>query len=70
MALHDVLATVVSERAATRGEKKHYIPFDVEEFEAMRKAFGRPNLMPNDLKLVLLALAAGQLELTVVKPKA
>jgi len=67
MALHDVMASVVAEKAETKGEKKHYIPFTSVEFNEVRHAFGRPNMTPNDLKLVIQAIANGKLELTVKK---
>lgn len=68
--LHDVMSAVVSERAERKGEKKHYIPFTGEEFNAVRTAFKRPAMTPNDLKLVIQAIVAGKLELTIVKPSA
>lgn len=51
-----------------RGEhKKHYIPFSTEEFDKLRVAFKRTTLTPNDVKLVLMALAAGKLDIVVKK---
>ena len=63
MALHDVIDSVVAERAEAKGEKKHYIPFSTAEFNQLRVAFNRPSLMPNDIKLILLAIAGGKLDL-------
>jgi hypothetical protein len=68
--LSDCLAEVVAERKAGAGHKKHYIPFEVEEFNRLRVAFKRPALTPNDVKLVLLAMANGKLDLVSIKPKA
>jgi len=68
--LHDCLAEVVAERAVGKGEKKHYIPFTRAEFNQLRVAFERPALRPNDIKLVLLAIADGKLGLVITKPKA
>lgn len=65
--LHDVMATVVEEKSGPKGDKKHYIPFTKDEFEKLRVAFKKPGLMPNDIKLVLLAIADGRLDLVVVK---
>ena len=67
MGLHDVMASVVEEKSGPKGEKKHYIPFDKAEFEKLRVAFKRPDLMPNDLKLILRAIADGTLDLVVVR---
>lgn len=64
--LHDVMTEVVGERAEKKGDKKHYIPFDKAEFERLRVAFKRPALMPNDIKLVLLAIADGKLDIVKV----
>jgi len=61
MSLHDAMASVVSERAESKGDKKHYIPFSTAEFETLRAAFKRPGLMPNDIKLILLAMAEASL---------
>jgi hypothetical protein len=67
MALTDVMALVVEEKSGPKGEKKHYIPFDKAEFERMRVAFKKPDLMPNDLKLILLAIADGKFDIIAVK---
>jgi hypothetical protein len=54
---------VVGEKEEKSGEKKHYIPFSIEEFNKLRVAFNRPRLMPNDVKLVLLAIADGKFDI-------
>lgn len=69
MALHDVMLSVVEPKGEP-GEKKHYIPFNKEEFAKLRKAFGRPEATPNDFKKILLGIADGVFELSVAKPKA
>ena len=69
MALHEIMGLVVEERSKPKGDKKHYIPFDVAEFEKLRVAFKKPDLMPNDVKLVLLAIADGSLDIIVADKK-
>ena len=61
------LDTVVSERAASKGEKKHYIPFTHEEFDLLRKQYGKPTWMPADFKLVLQAIGEKRLSLMTKK---
>lgn len=58
------MSEVHVERAA-KGEKKHYIPFDTVEFNRLRVAFKRPDLMPNDLKIILLAIADEKFTITL-----
>lgn len=69
MALHDIMGLVIEERSKPKGDKKHYIPFTVEEFERLREAFKKPDLMPNDVKLVLLAICDGALDVIVAAKK-
>jgi hypothetical protein len=57
------LDTVVREKAASKGDKKHYIPFTHEEFEELRMQFGKPTWMPADFKLVLQAIGEGRVVL-------
>jgi hypothetical protein len=64
MSLESVLAEVHIEHA-TKGEKKHYIPFDKDEFEKLRVTFKKPNLMPNDIKLILLAICDDKFTITL-----
>ena len=66
--LHDVMAEVVGEKKASTADKKHYIPFSKAEFQRLRVAFNRPDMMPNDIKLVLLGIADGQFDIVKVKP--
>ena len=54
------LDTVVSERAESKGEKKHYIPFTHAEFDLLRKQYGKPTWMPSDFKRVLQAIGEGK----------
>jgi hypothetical protein len=61
--LHDVMSEVVAEKSGPKADKKHYIPFTLEEFQRLRVAFNRPSLMPNDVKLVLLAIADGKFDI-------
>jgi len=58
------LDTVVRERAVSKGEKKHYIPFTHEEFDLLRNQYGKPTWMPANFKLVLQAIGEGKLVLT------
>lgn len=51
----------------TKGESKHYIPFNKTEWEAMEKFAGR-TLEPKDLKLMLTRIFDGSL--VVRKPDA
>lgn len=62
--LSDVMAEVVGERAASKGDKKHYIPFTHAEFEALRSAFGKASWMPDDFKRLLVAIGDGRLALS------
>lgn len=57
------LDSVVAERAISKGEKKHYIPFTHAEFDLLRKQFGKASYMPSDFKLVLQAIGEGRLTL-------
>lgn len=68
MALHDIMGMVVEEKAESKAEKKHYIPFSKDEFEKLRVAFKKPGLMPNDVKVLLLAICDEKLDI-VLHPK-
>jgi len=62
--LIDVMTEVVGERAASKGDKKHYIPFTHEEFSALRTAFGKDSWMPDDFKRLLVAIGDGRFKLS------
>lgn len=68
--LKDVMGAIVAERTESKGDSKHYIPFTKPEWEKVRAAFGRPDMKPNDLKLVILAIIEGKVKLESVKPAA
>ena len=67
--LHDVMAEVVGERKASKGDKKHYIPFTHAEFNALRTAFGKDSWMPDDFKRLLIAIGDKRVVLTSAKLK-
>ena len=62
--MDSILGEVHVERAA-KGEKKHYIPFDKAEFERLRNVFKKPDLMPNDIKMILLAICDEKFTITL-----
>lgn len=58
-----VLDTIVADKKVGTGEKKHYIPFTHDEFDLLRKQFGKPGWMPADFKLLLQAIGEGRVTL-------
>ena len=68
--LKDVMSAIVAVREESKGDGKHYIPFTKAEWTEVRKAFGRPDMKPNELKLVIMAMINGQVKLEAVAPAA
>lgn len=66
--LSDAITLSAGESKPRRKGDKHYVPFNREEWERVRKAFNRPDMMPEQLKKVILAMCNGTFNLEAVKP--